>query len=61
MGRPPSPPQKVRSKRVVTYVTNAELAKLERIADREAKPLSTVVHQILTRSLELHRSHPRDR
>jgi len=45
----------------VTYVTNAELAKLERIADREAKPLSTVVHQILTRSLELHRSHPRDR
>jgi hypothetical protein len=45
----------------VTYVTNAELAKLERIADREAKPISTVVHQILARSLERHRSHPRDR
>jgi hypothetical protein len=35
----------------VTYVTNAELGKLERIADRERKPLSAIVHQILTRSL----------
>ncbi len=55
MGRPPGPPQKVRPNRVVTYVTNAELAKLERIADREGKPLSAVVHQILSRSLERHR------
>ena len=55
MGRPPGPPQKVRSNRVVTYVTNVELAELERIADREGKPLSAVVHQILARSLASHR------
>ena len=55
MGRPPGPPQKVRSNRVVTYVTNAKLAKLERIADREGKPLSAVVHEILARSLGRHR------
>ena len=55
MGRPPGPPQRVRPNRVVTYVTNAELAKLERIADREAKPLSAVVHQILSKSLDRHR------
>ncbi len=55
MGRPPGPPGKVRPHRVVTYVTNAELAKRERIADREAKPLSAVVHQILSRSLASHR------
>jgi len=52
MGRPPGPPEKVRSNRVVTYVTNAELAKLECIADREGKPLSAVVHEILAGSLE---------
>jgi hypothetical protein len=55
MGRPPGPPQKVRSNRVVTYVTNVELAKLERIADREEKPLSAIVHEMLSRSLARHR------
>jgi hypothetical protein len=39
----------------VTYVTNAELAKLGRIADREGKPLSAVVHEMLSRSLASHR------
>jgi len=55
LGRPRGAPESVRPNRVVTYVTNAELAKLERIADREGKPLSAVVHQILSRSLESHR------
>ena len=54
MGRPPAPPETVRSQRVVTYVTRVELAELERIADREGWPLSKVVHEILARSLGTH-------
>ena len=40
---------------MVTFLTNAELAHLERIADREGKPLSAIVHQNLSRSLASHR------
>jgi hypothetical protein len=55
MGRPPTTPEKARSQRVVTYVTRAELAGLERIAEREGRPLSKVVHRILARSLDRRR------
>jgi hypothetical protein len=51
MGRPPSPRDSVRSNRVVTFVTPAELRKLESIAGHEGKSLSKVVHQILATSL----------
>jgi hypothetical protein len=36
---------------VVTFVTHAEMAKLEQICDSEQKSLSAVTHQILSRSL----------
>ena len=48
MGRPRENPESVRSNRVVTFVTNSELANLERIADEKRMSLSAVVHQILS-------------
>jgi len=51
MGRPRQNPESVRSNRVVTFVTNIELAKLERIADEKRISLSAVVHQILSEFL----------
>ncbi len=51
MGRPRLNPETVRSNRIVTFVTNNELAKLERKADQERVSLSSVVHQILSEFL----------
>ena len=51
MGRPRENPESVRSNRVVTFVTNRELANLERIADEKRMSLSAVVHQILSEFL----------
>ena len=51
MGRPPEPPERVRSCRVVTYVTTAELTALQGMAEGERKPLSAVVHEVLARAL----------
>ena len=51
MGRPRLNPKTVRSNRVVTFVTNSELADLERIADEKRMSLSAVVHQILSEFL----------
>ena len=48
IGRPRENPESVRSNRVVTFVTNSELANLERIADEKRMSLSAVVHQILS-------------
>jgi len=48
MGRPRENPESVRSNRVVTFVTNSELADLERVADEKRMSLSAVVHQILS-------------
>jgi hypothetical protein len=36
---------------VVTFVTTAELERLERMAEREDRSLSAVVHRILARAL----------
>ena len=47
LGRPRLNPETARSNRVVTFVTNSELAKLERIAEQERISLSAVVHQVL--------------
>jgi hypothetical protein len=41
----------VRSNRIVTFVTNSEMAKLERKADQERVSLSSAVHQILSEFL----------
>ncbi len=51
MGRPRLNPETVRSNRIVTFVTNSEMAKLERTADQERVSLSSVVHQILSEFL----------
>jgi len=51
MGRPRLNPETVRSNRIVTFVTNSELAKLERKADQERVSLSSAVHQILSEFL----------
>ena len=52
MGRPCRNPETVRSSRVVTFVTNSELAKLERIAEQERISLSAAAHRILSRLLK---------
>ena len=51
-GRPSTAPEKARSERVVTFVTNSELAKLEQIAEWEDRSLSAVVHRIIVQHLE---------
>ena len=48
MGRPRRNPESVRSNRIVTFVTNRELAKLERMTEQERKSLSAVVHRIVS-------------
>ena len=52
IGRPPLSPEEVRSNRIVTFVTNVEMAKLERKADQERVSLSSVIHQILSKYLK---------
>ncbi len=48
LGRPRLNPETARSNRVVTFVTNSELAKLERIAEQERISLSAVVYRIIS-------------
>jgi len=48
MGRPRLNPEEARSNRIVTFVTNSEMAKLERKADQGRVSLSSAVHQILS-------------
>ena len=50
-GRPPDPPETARSHRAVTYLTGAELEALTRVADREGKSLSAIIHEILASAL----------
>lgn len=51
LGRPPKPPEAVRSNRVVTFVTNAEMEELEQLADEQGSALSAVVYKLLAKSL----------
>jgi hypothetical protein len=51
MGRLRLNPETVRSNRIVTFVTNSEMAKLERKADQERVSLSSAVHQLLSEFL----------
>ncbi len=51
-GRPPEPPETVRSHRVVSYLTSAEFRALSLVADREGKSLSAVVHEILISAVD---------
>jgi hypothetical protein len=52
LGRPKLPPEKVRSNRVVTFVTDLELATLERGADDLDMTLSGFVHTLLLQGLD---------
>ena len=51
-GRPARAPETVRSNRVVTFVTDAELEQLEDIAWREERSLSAVVYRVLSAYLK---------
>ena len=51
MGRPVQPEENARRNRVVTLVTDAELAELKNIAEADNRSLSAVVHQILKNHL----------
>jgi hypothetical protein len=51
LGRPRRPTETLRRNRVVTMVTDVELEQLAELADKQNMPLSSIVHQILTRYL----------
>ena len=50
-GRPPSPPDKVRANRLVTFVTNSELSELARLAASRELSMSAICHQLIGESL----------
>lgn len=53
-GRPPGwggPPEKVRRHRVVVMLADAELAALERLAEKSEQPLGTMAYRIVARAL----------
>lgn len=52
MGRPPTSPETARRNRVVSMMTDLELAQLKSLAEAEGKSLSLVVHQVLSRYLQ---------
>ena len=52
MGRPPGPPEKKRRNLVRAMVTDAEMQKLERLADEKDLPLSTLVYELLAKTLK---------
>ena len=52
MGRPRLNLETVRCNRIVTFVTNSELAKLEHKANQERVSLSAAVHRILSEFLK---------
>lgn len=47
-GRPPLPPDKVRANRIVTFLSDPELAMLKKISQQENDTLSAVCRRILT-------------
>ena len=51
VGRPAGPREKLRRNRVVAMVTDAELAKLDRMAEAKDLPLGTVVYEIVAQAL----------
>ena len=51
LGRPPKPRDKVRSERVVSFVTRGEFDSLAEIADIRGESVSAVVHSILRSAL----------
>jgi len=58
-GRPPLAPHKARSSRVVTFVTDNELCKLQDLAAEENLSLSAVCHLLINESLTAHNNKSR--
>ncbi len=54
LGRPPSPPGKVRGKRVVTFVTEGEFEALQAGAEQEQTSLSRYLHDLLLEGMKNH-------
>ena len=52
IGRPRKNPDQTRSNRIVTFVTNAELAKLDQVAGENKMSLSAVVHKSIRNFLD---------
>jgi hypothetical protein len=52
LGRPPMNPEAARSKRIVTFITNSDLTKIERIVEQEKSSISLIVHRILSEFLK---------
>jgi hypothetical protein len=51
LGRPPLSPKLARNNRIVTFVTDDELAGIVQIAENQQKSISAVCHKILADSL----------
>lgn len=55
VGRPPLAPEKVRSQRVVVMLTEPQLRKLERLAQRDRIPPSTLAFRFVEEALSRRR------
>ena len=54
MGRPPGPAEQVKRNRIGITVTDAEKARLEKIADERGVPVSAVIYELISRMLRRH-------
>lgn len=52
LGRPPAPKEEVRSNRIVTFLTDQQLAKLRELAERDRTSLSRACYRVLRRHLD---------
>ncbi len=51
LGRPPLSQKLARNNRIVTFVTDDELSRIEQIAENQQQSKSSVCHEILSRFL----------
>ena len=58
LGRPPSPPNKVRGNRVVTFVTDGDLFELTRLSEADGRSISAVCYQMINESLKRENQDP---
>ena len=50
-GRPPKPAEEARSRRTVTFLTELEYSRLEKIARRNDMSISAAAHHLLVQSI----------
>ena len=51
VGRPRKPVAEAKRNRITVTFTDAELAKLHRLAEKKSRPLGTVAYEIVARTL----------